>query len=68
MLNGTAQLAAFKVLVKSVCVLGYEQLALAVVAAVGAVTWVAAFAVFGALRPLDNCQALISNRPLQRLI
>jgi hypothetical protein len=29
---------------------GYEQLALVVVAAVGIVTWVAAFAVFGALR------------------
>ena len=93
--HGTAQLAALKVLVKSVCVLaaliaigvsawisvpllgdavfiqmwelplssqlsalndavaaltGYEQLALAVVAAVGVVTWVAAFAVLGALR------------------
>jgi hypothetical protein len=93
--HGTAQLAALKVLVKSVCVLaaiiaigasvwisvpllgdavfiqmwdlplssqmsgingavaaltGYEQLALAVVAAVGFVIWVAAFAVFGALR------------------
>ena len=91
---GTAQLAALKLLVKSVCVLaaiialgvsvwisvsllgdavfiqmwnvplssqlpaingavaaltGYEQLALAVVAAVGVVIWVAAFAVFGAL-------------------
>jgi hypothetical protein len=93
--HGTAQLAALKVLVKSVCVLaaiiaigvsvwisvpllgdavfvqmwnlrlnnqlsaingafaaltGYEQLALAVVAAVGVVIWVAAFAVLGALR------------------
>jgi hypothetical protein len=92
--HGTAQLAALKVLVKSVCVLaaiiaigasvwtslpllgdavfiqmwnvplnsqlavikdgvaaltGYEQLALAVVAAVGVVIWVAAFAVLGAL-------------------
>ena len=91
---GTAQLAALKLLVKSVCVLaaliavgvsawtslsllgdevfiqmwnvplssqlraikgavaaltGYEQLALAVVAAVGVVVWVAAFAVLGAL-------------------
>ncbi len=93
--HGTAQLAALKVLVKSVCVLaaiiaigvsawisvpllgdavfiqmwnvplssqlpaingavaaltGYEQLALVVVAAVGVVIWVAAFAVLGALR------------------
>ena len=93
--HGTAQLAALKVFVKSVCVLaaiiaigvsawisvpllgdavfiqmwglplssqlsgingaiaaltGYEQLALAIVAAVGFVIWVAAFAVFGALR------------------
>ena len=93
--HGTAQLAALKVLVKSVCVLaaiivigvsvwislpllgdavfiqmwdlplssqlsgingavvaltGYEQLSLVVVAAVGVVIWVAAFAVFGALR------------------
>jgi hypothetical protein len=93
--HGTAQLAALKVLVKSVCVLaaiiaigvsawisvsllgdavfiqmwnlplssqlsvvngaiaaltGYEQLALAVVAAVGFAVWVAAFAVLGALR------------------
>ena len=92
---GTAQLAALKVLVRSVCVLaaliaigvsvwislpllgdavfiqmwnvplssrlpaikgavaaltGYEQLALVVVAAVGVVIWVAAFAVLGALR------------------
>jgi hypothetical protein len=92
--HGTAQLAALKVLVKSVCVLaavlaigvsvwmsvpllgdavfiqmwnaplssqlrginggiaaltGHEQLALAVVAAVGVVIWVAAFAVLGAL-------------------
>ena len=92
---GTAQLAALKVLVKSVCVLaaliaigvsvwislpllgdavfiqmwnvplssqlsvikdavaaltGYEQLSLVVVAAVGVVIWVAAFAVLGALR------------------
>jgi hypothetical protein len=92
--HGTAQLAALKVLVKSVCVLaaiiaigvsvwlsvpllgdavfiqmwnlplssqlsglngavaaltGYEQLALAVVAAVGVVIWVAAIAVLGAL-------------------
>ena len=93
--HGTAQLAALKVLVKSVCVLaaiiaigvsvwisvpllgdavfiqmwnvplssrlpaingaiaaltGYEQLSLVVVAAVGVVIWVAAFAVLGALR------------------
>ena len=93
--HGTAQLAALKVLVKSICVLaaiiaigvsawisvpllgdavfiqmwgqplssqlsavnvaiaaltGYEQLALVVVAVVGLVVWVAAFAVFGALR------------------
>jgi hypothetical protein len=93
--HGTAQLAALKVLVKSVCVVAaiiaigvsmwisvpvlgdavfiqmwnlplssqlsaingavaaltrYERLALAVVAAVGVVIWVAAFAVFGALR------------------
>jgi hypothetical protein len=93
--HGTAQLAALKVLVKSLCVLaaiiaigvsvwismpllgdavfiqmwsvplntqlsvvngaiaaltGYEQLALVVVAAVGVVIWVAAFAAFGALR------------------
>jgi hypothetical protein len=93
--HGTAQLAALKVVVKSVCVLAaiiaiavsvwisvpllgdavfiqmwsvplssqlsgiigavaaltaYEQLALAVVAAVGVVVWVAAFAVLGALR------------------
>ena len=93
--HGTAQLAALKVLVKSVCVLaaivaiglsawisvallgdavfiqiwnvplrsrlpaingaiaalaGYEQLSLVVVAAVGVVVWVAAFAALGALR------------------
>jgi len=93
--HGAAQLAALKVLVKSVCVLaaliaigvsawisvpllgdavfiqmigvplnsrrsvfndavgaltGYEQLALVVMAAAGVVTWVAGFAVFGALR------------------
>jgi hypothetical protein len=103
--HGTAQLAALKVLVKSVCVLaaivaigvsawisvpllgdavfiqmwevplssqlsvvndaiaalsGYEQLALVVVAAVGLVIWVAAFAVFGALRTRYSRRASIA--------
>ena len=102
---GTAQLAALKVLVKSVCVLaaliaigvsawislsllgdavfiqmwnvplssqlraikgavaaltGYEQLALVVVAAVGVVVWVAAFAVLGALRTRYSRRANIA--------
>ena len=104
--HGTAQLAALKVLVKSVCVLaaiiaigvsawisvsllgdavflqmwnvplssrlpaidgaiasltGYQQLSLVVVAAVGVVIWVAAFAVFGALRTRYSRRAIIAS-------
>ena len=104
--HGTAQLAALKVLVKSVCVLaaltaigvsawlsmpllgdavfiqmwsvplnsqrsvlsgaiaaltGYERLSLAVVAAVGLVIWVAAFAVFGALRTRYSRRVTIAS-------
>jgi hypothetical protein len=107
--HGTAQLAALKVLVKSICVLaaitaigvsvwisvpllgdavfiqmwnlplssqlsaingavaaltGYEQLALAVVAAVGVVIWVAAFAVVGALRTRYSRRANIAASSL----
>ena len=43
---------------------GYEQLALAVVAAVGVVIWVAAFAVFGALRTRYSRRANIAASSL----
>ena len=42
---------------------GYEQLALAIVAAVGVVIWVAAFAVFGALRTRYSRRVSIASSP-----